>query len=193
MELQGTLDESLARTAVLETGNKEAQLVAEVSHLRCDQNEREFTALQDRFQVARTALAYLQAIQCRCSEGERRTVTLVEQLDISEHREVWTRNERSAVRQKLGDAQEDAARSQEELTHFQRRLDSVLNDIGSAPDAMGDLGRSKVGLLEARVRDAIAQSLTSLTEQLQAAARGDSSPNCLTDVDSSERRLFVWK
>lgn len=190
-ELQKALDESLARKAVFETGKEEARRVAEVSDIRCHQNERELTELTDRLHLARTALAELQFIHCRCFEGKRRIAKLVEQLDTSERREVRTRTSLSALRRQLGDSQASAVRSQEELTHLRRRVQNVLNDVGAANDVMGDLIKGEVRLIEARVLDAIEKSLTRFRARLQATKRGDPSPERLSDENSLERRLVV--
>lgn len=97
------------------------------------------------------------------------------------------------MRRKLGDAQADGVRSREELTNFLRSVNSVLNDVEDAPDAMGDLVKNEVRLLDACVTHATDQSLASFQEQLQAVARGDSSPVCLPDDDSPESRLVFRK
>lgn len=71
-DFQGALNKSLVRNGVLETGNEEDLRVAKASDLRFHQNERELSELKGRLHPARTSLADLQAIDCRCGERERR-------------------------------------------------------------------------------------------------------------------------
>lgn len=151
------------------------------------------STLQERLNFSRSAFAEMKATNCHCEEGERLIDIIVEKLDTSENREVWKRGALSALRRQLGYGQVDEVRWKEDITHFWQSVYSVLSDVEDAPEAMGDLVKSKVRLLQARVRDATPKSLEGLRERFHAAARVDSSIVRFTEADSPDLRIVFRK
>lgn len=85
-------------------------------------------------------------------------MTVIKQLDIRENLEFRTLNALSAVRLKLGEAQEEEVQLKEELTDLRRSVSGILTYVEAAPDALGDLVTEELRIIEGRVNGATMRS-----------------------------------